>query len=67
MPDREPTPDATDDVSWSDRMTECDDRCYETNVRLLDADKASMTRDDGARPILGIPVVPVSPRNMTRH
>lgn len=63
MPDREPTPDATDDVSWSDRMTEC----YETNVRLLDTDKASMTRDDGARPILGIPVVPVSPRNMTRH
>ena len=54
MPDRESTPDVSDEVPWSDRMTEYDDRPCDTYIRLLDADEEGMTRDDMARRILGI-------------
>lgn len=54
MPDREYAPDIADDVLWSNRMIEYDDRHYEAYTRLLDVDEEGVTRDDMARRILGI-------------
>ena len=54
MTDQEPSPVVSDEVPWSDRMTEYDDRHCETYIRLLDAAEDGMTRDDMARRILGI-------------
>ena len=49
-----PTPVVTDEVPWSDGITEYDTRHYETYIRLLDADNEGMGKDEMARRILGI-------------
>ena len=49
-----PTPDVADEVPWSDRMTEYDDRHCETYIRLLHAESSGLSRDDMAQWILGI-------------
>ena len=54
MPDRELIPPDADEVPWSDRMTEYDDRHFEIYIRLLDASEEGMTGDDMARRVLGI-------------
>ncbi len=49
-----PTPGIADEIPWSNRMTEYDDRHFETYLRLLDADTEGLSKDDMARGILGI-------------
>ena len=54
MPDQEPVPAVTDEIPWSDRMTEYNNRNCEAYIRLLDADNKRLSNDDIARRILGI-------------
>ena len=54
MPDHEPVPAIADEVPWSDRLTEYDDRHFDTYVRLLEAANEGMAKDEIARRILGI-------------
>ena len=51
-PDSAPT--VADEVPWSDSITEYDNRHDENSIRLLDADKDGVSKDDMARTILGI-------------
>ena len=54
MPDHEPVPTVADEVPWSERLTDYDDRHVETYARLLEAATEGMATDDIARRILGI-------------
>ena len=54
MPDQEPGAAVADEVPWSDRLTEYDDRHHETYVRLLEAQNEGLPKDDIDRRILGI-------------
>ena len=54
MPDQEPGPAVADEVPWSERLTEYDDRHVETYARLIEADNEGMAKDEIARRILGI-------------
>lgn len=54
MSDHEPVPAIADEVPWSDRLTEYDDRHVETYARLLDAANEGLPKDEIARRILGI-------------
>ena len=47
-------PQVVDEVPWSDGITEYDNQHNETYIRLLDADKAGVGKDEMARLILGI-------------
>ena len=49
-----PTSEITDDVPWSDGITEYDYRHVETYIRFLDADNEGLGKDEMARLILGI-------------
>ena len=54
MPDQEPVPAVADEVPWSDRLIEYDERHHEIYVRLLEATNEGLPKDDIARRILGI-------------
>lgn len=54
MPDQAPIAAVADEVPWSDRLTEYDDRHHEFYVRLLEAQNEGLPKDDIARRILGI-------------
>ena len=54
IPDHEPVPEIADEVPWSNRLTEYDNRHVDTYVRLLEAQNEGLPKDDIARRILGI-------------
>ena len=54
MPDHEPVAAVADEVPWSERLTEYDDRHVETYALLLETANEGMAKDEIARRILGI-------------
>ena len=50
----QPVPEVADEVPWLDGITEYDNQHDETYIRLLDANKEGVGKDEMARLILGI-------------
>ena len=62
MTERNPAPNIADEVLWSDRVIEYDDRNDPIDLRLLDADAEEIGKNDMARQILGIDLATESDR-----